>query len=69
MDSSKQNEPAENKKTTAAPAAKKTGPVKLPSKPISFSNHPTAKGGKQAKATVNKGKKGGVNLMRKLSGM
>ena len=48
---------------------KKAGPVKLPSKQIVFSNQPVAKGGKQAKASVNKGKKGGVNLMRKLSGM
>jgi hypothetical protein len=47
----------------------KKGPSKLPSKQISFSNHPVGKGGKQAKATVNKAKKGGVNLMRKLSGM
>ncbi len=47
----------------------KKGPSKLPSKQISFSNHPVGKGGKQAKASVNKTKKGGVNLMRKLSGM
>lgn len=53
----------------AAPAAKKAGPSKLPSKTISFSNHPQAKGGQQAKAFVSKGKKGGVNLMKKLSGM
>ncbi len=64
MDTPNQNE--EQKKP--APAAKK-GPSKLPSKTISFSNHPTAKGGKQAKATVDKSRKGGVNLMRKLSGM
>ncbi len=56
-------------KPTPKPAAKKTGPVKLPSKPISFSNHPQAKNGKNAKVTVNKTKKGGVNLMKKLSGM
>ncbi len=55
------------KKSTAAGAKK--GPSKLPSKQISFSNQPVAKGGKQAKATVNKSKKGGVNLMKKLSGM
>jgi hypothetical protein len=61
------NQNEEQKK--AAPAAKKAGPSKLPSKSISFSNHPQAKGGKQAKASLTKGKKGGVNLMRKLSGM
>ena len=49
--------------------AKKAGPVRLPSKPISFSNQPTSKNGKQVNASVNKGKKGGVNLMKKLSGM
>lgn len=54
------------KKGTAAP---KKGPSKLPSKQISFSNQPTAKGGKQTKAAAVSGKKGGVNLMRKLSGM
>lgn len=43
--------------------------AKLPSKPISFSNQPTGKGGKQAKSSVTTTKKGGVNLMRKLSGM
>ncbi len=48
---------------------KKGAPVRLPSKPISFSGQQTAKGGKQAKASVNKSKKGGVNFMRKLSGM
>jgi hypothetical protein len=58
MDTPKKNEPS-----------KKAGPVRLPSKPISFSNQPHAKGGKQVKAAVNKGKKGGVNLMKKLSGM
>jgi hypothetical protein len=47
----------------------KTGPVRLPSKPLSFSGQPTAKNGKQGKAAVNKSKKGGVNFMRKLSGM
>ena len=64
MDTPNQNE--EMKKPAPAP---KKAPSKLPSKTISFSNHPTAKGGKQAKATVNKAKKGGVNNMRKLSGM
>jgi hypothetical protein len=54
-----------------APAAKKAGPVKLPSKPISFSNHPAAKSGKLGKTSVgaSSAKKGGVNLMKKLSGM
>ena len=57
---------AENKKTAAAP---KKG-AKLPSKTISFSNQPNAKNGKQGnKVNVNKSKKGGVNLMKKLSGM
>jgi len=65
MDTPKQNEPAADKK--AAPAKK--GPSKLPSKQISFSNQPVGKNGKQGKASVNKSKKGGVNLMRKLSGM
>ena len=60
------DQPSEKK---AAPAPKKAGPVRLPSKPISFSNHPHAKNGKQAKTSVNKAKKGGVNLMKKLSGM
>jgi len=51
------------------------GPVKkaaskLPSKAIVFSNQPKVKGGpKSGKAGVDKSKKGGVNLMRKLSGM
>jgi hypothetical protein len=47
----------------------KAGPVRLPSKPISFSGQPLSKNAKTGKATVNKSKKGGVNLMRKLSGM
>ena len=66
MDTPKQNEPGAEKKPTAAP---KKGPSKLPSKQISFSNQPVGKNGKQGKASVNKAKKGGVNLMRKLSGM
>jgi hypothetical protein len=67
MDTPKQNEPA--KKATAAPG-KKTGPVRLPSKPISFTGQPQSKTGKgSGKAVVNKSKKGGVNLMKKLSGM
>ncbi len=49
-------------------SAKKTA-SKLPSKQISFGNNATLKNGKQGKASVNKTKKGGVNLMRKLSGM
>ena len=57
---------ATSKKSTAAP---KKGPSKLPSKQISFSNQPPAKGGKQAKTSINSVKKGGVNLMKKLSGM
>lgn len=63
MDTNKQNKPA-----TGAKPAKKAA-VRLPSKPLSFSNQPTAKNGKQSKASINSGKKGGVNLMRKLSGM
>jgi len=59
MDTSKKNTTTGTKK----------GPSKLPSKQISFSNQPVSKNGKQAKATVNKTKKGGVNLMKKLSGM
>ena len=68
METPKQNEPAK-KAAAPTPASKKAGPVRLPSKPISFSNQPNAKNGKQVKASVNKGKKGGVNLMKKLSGM
>jgi hypothetical protein len=56
-----------SKKSTAA--GTKKAPSKLPSKQISFSSQPVAKNGKQAKASVNKSKKGGVNLMKKLSGM
>ncbi|MES2704880.1 MAG: hypothetical protein V4649_19750 [Bacteroidota bacterium] len=47
----------------------KKGPAKLPSKQITFSNQPVAKNGKQGKTSLNSNKKGGVNLMRKLSGM
>ena len=68
MDTPNQNESTENKKPAPAPAAKKA-PVRLPSKPISFQNQTVSKNGKQAKAMVNKSKKGGVNLMKKLSGM
>jgi hypothetical protein len=56
-------------KSSGASGQKKAGPSKLPSKTITFSNHPTAKNGKQGKVMVNKTKKGGVNLMKKLSGM
>lgn len=65
MDTPQRNEQPKK----AAPAPAKKAPAKLPSKQISFSNQPAAKGGKQTKTSVNKGKKGGVNLMRKLSGM
>lgn len=48
----------------------KKGPSKLPSKQIVFGNQPVGKkGAKAANATVSSTKKGGVNLMRKLSGM
>jgi hypothetical protein len=59
MDTSKKNTTAGTKK----------GPSKLPSKQITFSNQPVSKNGKQGNASVNKSKKGGVNLMKKLSGM
>lgn len=51
-------------------AAAKKAPSKLPSKQITFSNQSAGKKGSQtAKTTVNTQKKGGVNLMKKLSGM
>ena len=52
-------------------APKKKAPAaKLPSKPISFSGQQTKKsGGKNGKLQINSQKKGGVNLMKKLSGM
>lgn len=50
-------------------SSKKATPKKLPSKQITFGNQGTSKSGGQGKVTVNKSKKGGVNLMRKLSGM
>ena len=53
----------------AQPAGKKAGPTKLPSKPISFSGQSVAKSTKGGKVNINSQKKGGVNLMRKLSGM
>ena len=68
MDTNKQSTPPAGENKTPAPA-KKAGPVRLPSKPISFSNQPHSKNGKQTKTMVNKSKKGGVNLMKKLSGM
>lgn len=54
-----------SKKNTA-----KKAPSKLPSKQIVFGNQPIGKkGGKAGNANVSSSKKGGVNLMRKLSGM
>ncbi len=68
MDTNKEtNQTGEKKATTGT--AKKAAPVRLPSKPISFSNQKLAKNGKQAKTSINTTKKGGVNLMKKLSGM
>jgi hypothetical protein len=67
---------AENtENTNEAPKAKpaagaKKAAAKLPSKPISFSGQQQSKKGvKGAKTNINSTKKGGVNLMRKLSGM
>ena len=68
MDTNKKTTAEGENKTPVTPA-KKAAPVRLPSKPISFSNQPHAKNGKQGKTMVNKSKKGGVNLMKKLSGM
>ncbi len=50
---------------------KKAAPTKLPSKQIVFGNQPKGKKGGAAgsKSAAPSGKKGGVNLMRKLSGM
>lgn len=51
-------------------APKKATPTKLPSKAIVFSNQPVSKKGqKGGTKMLNSTKKGGVNLMRKLSGM
>ena len=51
-------------------ASKKAAPSKLPSKKIVFSNQPVSKKGQKGmKTNVNTVKKGGVNNMRKLSGM
>lgn len=48
----------------------KKAPSKLPSKQIVFGNQSQGKkGGKMANSNVSSSKKGGVNLMRKLSGM
>ena len=48
----------------------KKGPSKLPSKQIVFGNQSTGKkGGKAGNTSLSSTKKGGVNLMRKLSGM
>lgn len=48
----------------------KKAPTKLPSKQIVFGNQPNSKkGAKAGKASVSTTKKGGVNNMRKLSGM
>lgn len=65
MESQDQKKSAEQPKEANA---KKAAPKKLPSKQIVFNQGGATFGGK-AKTTVNKGKKGGVNLMRKLSGM
>lgn len=57
----------ENSKSTTN---KKAGPSKLPAKQIVFGNQPKGKKGQvTSKATASSSKKGGVNLMRKLSGM
>lgn len=51
-------------------APKKAAPSKLPSKQIVFSSQPVSKKGqKGGTKMLNSTKKGGVNLMRKLSGM
>ena len=51
-------------------AAKKATPTKLPSKQIVFgSQGPGKKGAQTGKQALSSAKKGGVNLMRKLSGM
>jgi hypothetical protein len=57
----------ENSKSTTN---KKAGPSKLPAKQIVFGNQPQSKKAqKAAKSMASSNKKGGVNLMRKLSGM
>lgn len=58
------------KKAGGGKAAAGKKPSALPSKPLSFSGQATSKkGGKGGNASVSNQKKGGVNLMRKLSGM
>lgn len=58
------------KKDAPQPKVAPKKAAKLPSKSISFSGQQTKKtGGKSGNAQVNGQKKGGVNLMRKLSGM
>jgi hypothetical protein len=58
------------KKESAQPKAAPKKAAKLPSKSISFSGQATKKNGaKGGKAQINSQKKGGVNLMKKLSGM
>lgn len=70
MESTNSNEKAAEQKPNPAPAAKKAAPKKLPSKQISFSSQSTnKKGGQGGKTSINSTKKGGVNLMKKLSGM
>ena len=68
METPNQNETPVSKPAPGANAKKPA--AKLPSKPISFSSQPQAKNGKKSgKANINSQKKGGVNLMKKLSGM
>ena len=51
-------------------APKKATPTKLPSKQIVFGSQSYGKkGGQTGKQALSSAKKGGVNLMRKLSGM
>ncbi len=66
MDTPQNEKPAEK----PAEPVKKAAPTKLPSKPISFSGQQQSKkGAKGPKSNFSSQKKGGVNLMRKLSGM
>ncbi|MBC7553002.1 MAG: hypothetical protein H7257_03380 [Taibaiella sp.] len=64
-----QPEASENKST--ASSSQKKAATKLPSKPISFSGQQQSKKGQKGlKSNFSSSqKKGGVNLMRKLSGM
>ncbi len=58
------------KKEAPQPKVAPKKAAKLPSKSISFSGQATKKNGaKGGKAQINSQKKGGVNLMKKLSGM